>query len=131
MKRNLIKKFAAGTPASLIKAGNALDVTKVKVPLKGGKKYVMPPDEEGNFFMFVSSSQKGARRYREGYLHIPVPGSGGHLAVHRIRAHRQETTTVWASPDEGLRPQDRASDDGRCIYCDGWGCYHCDSTGGY
>lgn len=31
----------------------------------------------------------------------------------------------------GLRPFERASDDGRCLYCEGWGCQMCNYTGGY
>jgi len=36
-----------------------------------------------------------------------------------------------ATPELPLLPCDRASDDGRCLACEGWGCHLCNSTGGY
>lgn len=56
--------------------------------------------------------------------------------VGRKLRHSSEDDERESDDDEFVFPvtfagYDRASDDGRCLRCEGWGCDTCDHTGGY
>jgi len=61
--------------------------------------------------------------------------TGRHLRYDREEDEEQEQDTtidrelvLFMAQREAY---DRATDDGRCLRCEGWGCETCDHTGGY